>query len=48
VKEKSDANVQGHRKTKKPKPEYSLDVNVKMHQVKAVREGKNEDWTWPG
>ncbi|ADU28676.1 antibiotic biosynthesis monooxygenase [Evansella cellulosilytica] len=36
--EKSDAHIQGHRNNKnKEKPEYILDINVNMYEVKAVK-----------
>ncbi|MFV8827710.1 antibiotic biosynthesis monooxygenase [Alkalihalobacterium sp. APHAB7] len=36
--EKSDVHIQGHKNNKgKTKPEYILDINVNMYEVKAVK-----------
>lgn len=41
--EKSDAHIQGHRENRgKPKPDYIIDVEVNMYEVKAVTEGIKE------
>lgn len=42
--EKSDVHIQGHRnKKRKEKPEYILEVNVNMYEVKVVKKGRKNE-----